>query len=263
MRGFRNSGLLSIVGLVLIGVLAVVLSIAALRSTAPIEAEPAPHSPLPSPSPTSEPAPAETEPAEGPSPTVEPEPTDTETVEPDETETAPNGAGTVVVIGDSHSIDNGNTWVDPAADALDWGTVVNLSSPGRGYFTTPRSCDFTPCGDFRDSIPLIVEADPDVVITFGGVADGDYSITDEAATYFAALRDALPEAEIVGIAPVTSADEAAYWLTLHGRSVQAAVEAVDGTFVNPGQPGVGDGESLSAEAQQAIADAVVEALAQG
>ncbi|NLE96912.1 MAG: SGNH/GDSL hydrolase family protein [Propionibacterium sp.] len=257
----HDLGRWSVVGLVILGVVAVVLSLLALRSTSGVEAEPAPPPPLD----TQAPAPAETDteaPVEEPtSEAPEPAPTETESTEPEPTESEPPaGDGpTVVVIGDSHSIGD-DTWVDIAADELGWGDVVNLSSPGRGYLAAPRSCDFEPCANFGGSVDAIAEAAPDLVITFGGFNDGDYSIADPAASYFATLRDALPDAELVGIAPVTSTDEAAYWLTLHARSINAALGSVDGVFVDPGQPGVGDGDVIGAEAQAVVAAAVIDAL---
>lgn len=246
-----NTRLMSGLGLLVLGIVAAVLSVLALRSTGGIVAEPAP--PLPSPTETQTYGPPSSLP---PSEPVE-EPT-SEAPEPDVSETPTDGF-TVVVIGDSHSIGD-ETWLEMAASELGWGQVVNLSSPGRGYLAMPRSCDFDPCATFGGSIEPIAEADPDLVITFGGVADGDFSITDAATTYYTSLRDAMPDAEIVGIAPVTTADDAAYWLTLHARSINSALGSVDGIFVDPGQPGVGDGEVLSPDAQAAIADAVVDAL---
>ena len=113
---------------------------------------------------------------------------------------------------------------------------------------------------FVGTVSTIAEAEPDVVVTFGGNADGDYSLADAAGEYFAALRQALPEAAIVALSPVTTEDPAPYFLTLHSRTIRAGVEAVDGTFVDVGQPGVGDGETLSGEAQAEIAQQVIDQL---
>lgn len=162
-----------------------------------------------------------------------------------------------MVIGDSYSVGAPEeTWVGTAAQALAWGEVVNLSSPGRGYVANPRSCDFEPCGTFEASIPAILEAQPTIVITFGGTADGDYGLAEATSSYYEALREALPEAELIAISPVTTEDTADYWLTLHNRTITAGVEAVDGTFIDVGQPGLGDGDELSPEAQAAIAEAI-------
>ncbi|WP_147454009.1 SGNH/GDSL hydrolase family protein [Tessaracoccus antarcticus] len=138
--------------------------------------------------------------------------------------------------------------------------MTNLSTPGRGYLKKPASCEIAVCANFEGTIPAIVAATPDVVVTFGGAADGDRDLSDAAREYYAALREALPDAEIIAISPVTSEDEAAYWLTMHKRTIRTAVEAVDGTFIDVGQPGVGDGEYLSAAAQAEIAATVIKEL---
>lgn len=167
----------------------------------------------------------------------------------------------MVVIGDSFSVgEPSETWVGTAAEELGWGRVINLSSPGRGYLTAPRSCDFEPCAEFAGSLGLIAEREPDIVVTFGGTADGDYSLADAAAEYFNELRKALPEAELVAISPITTDESAPYFLTLHGRTIRAGTEAVDGTFVDLGQPGLGDGDELSAEAHTEIAAQIVARL---
>ena len=114
--------------------------------------------------------------------------------------------------------------------------------------------------DPRPFVALLTREQPDIVVTFGGTADGDYSLRDSSSDYFVALRAALPDAELVAINPVTTGDDAPYWLTLHLQTIQAAVEAVDGTFVDVGQPGVGDGDSLSTEAHAAIAESVTRTL---
>lgn len=153
-----------------------------------------------------------------------------------------------------------DSWVTAAAEDLGWGEVINLASPGRGYLTAPRSCDFEPCARFGGSVEAIVGAQPDIVVTMGGTADGDYALDDAPTRYFQALREALPEADLVAINPVTGDSPAPYWLTLHAQNIRTAVEAVDGTFVNVGQPGAGDGDTLTQETQDEIARAVVEAL---
>ena len=70
----------------------------------------------------------------------------------------------------------------------------------------------------------------------------------------------MPTAKLVAISPVTTDAQAQYWLTMHAQSVQAGVEAVGGDFVNVGQPGLGNGEVLSAEAQAEIARLVIAQL---
>lgn len=251
MRHLRSAKALSFAGLVLLGLAALVLSLAALARFGAAEAAPvettagatAAASPSASPSPS-------------PAPTaiVSPSP---DTVTPPPAPDAPR----VVIVGDSYSLEgSSDAWIGEAAAELAWGEVVNLSSPGRGYITVPRECGFEPCDTFEGTIPAIVAAAPDIVVTFGGTADGDSSLRDSSADYFAALRAALPDAEFVALNPVTTGDEAPYWLTLHLQTIRTSVEAVEGTFVDVGQPGVGDGESLSSDAHAAIAESVIRTL---
>ena len=168
---------------------------------------------------------------------------------------------TVVIVGDSSSVGApAQTWVGPAAEKLGWTNMVNLSSPGRGYIAAPRSCEFTPCANFVGTLPLVKEVQPDVVVTFGGTADGDFSLKAPAASYFQALRAAFPDAELVAISPVTTDAQAPYWLTLHSQTIRAGVQGVGGTFVDVGQPGLGNGGTLSPEAHAAIAQKIIDRL---
>lgn len=144
MRAPNASQRLSLIALVILGLLAAVLSVAALLSTRPVTPAQEPTG-LGTTTPaiateTPDPEPTEDE-AEEPEATPTSEPT---TPEAEET-TEPPTALSVVVIGDSHSLgDEGETWVDAAAEELGWGSVTNLASPGRGFFASPRACDFTP-----------------------------------------------------------------------------------------------------------------------
>jgi len=254
---------ISVVGLLLLGLVALGLSAASVLRFRTAEgaegtAVPATVSASASSSPvavSSSPEPSTTSPR--PSATS-PSPSATET-DDDQDEEPVAGGPSVVVIGDTFSMGE-DSWVAAVSDELGWGEVTNLSSPGRGYITSPRSCDLEVCDDFGGTVELIASSAPDIVVTFGGTADGDYSITDAARTYFEDLRAALPDAELVAVTPVTGEDEAEYWLTLHRQAITAAVEAVDGTVVNVGQPGLGDGSELSAETQAVIAETIVDQL---
>lgn len=231
------------VGLVLLAVVAIGLSVVAVvqhRGATPTSAAPQPS--------TTVPAPVETTPVEpGTNATTDP------------AGTTPDGPA-VVVIGDGASV--GDSWVTQAAAGLGWGDVTNLSTDGRGFVASPTDCGFEPCANFIGSIDAIVEASPDVVVTFGGTVDGDYSLEGPAADYFEALRAALPEAEIVAIAPIATDAEAPYWLTLHKRTITFGVESVDGRIVDVGQPALGNGDTITPDAYAEIARVVVEQLAQ-
>ena len=233
-------------GLIVLAIVAAALSVAALvQNRASMTAVPAPS--LPAVTPSSSPE------QTAPSPSV--------SVSPTASETKPQAPPKVVVIGDSYSVgEPAATWVGPAAAGLGWGEVVNLASPGRGFVTKPRSCNFQPCVNFEESIPLIVKAAPDIVVTFGGAADGDSEVEAAAAAYFKALRKALPDAEIVALTPVSTASKEPAWVASQRQAIAAAVAAVDGTLVDVGQPGIGGGRKLSAEAQKQIAGKVVAQL---
>lgn len=168
---------------------------------------------------------------------------------------------TVVVIGDSFSLgDEDELWIGTAGSELGWGEVTNLSSPGRGYVRTPRSCDLSVCDNFGGSISLIAESEPDVVVTFGGIADRYSDLSAPATEYFAALREALPDAELVALSPITGDSTVSTRFEEQAAVIKAAVEDVDGHFVDLGQPGVGDGDQLKRSTQREIGDLVVAAL---
>ena len=261
MARFRYARQLSAAGLVVLALLAVILSAAALMQYRPSGEQAAPATAVPTAT-DSPGTPQETaEPAGSPSPDTSPTAPDGEAPEdPTAAPTTPSPL-TVVVIGDSFSVvDAGEVWLGDVSEAMGWDDVVNLSSPGRGFIAQPRSCDFQPCGPFGASVPAIADAEPDLVITFGGTADGDYGIGDLTASYFERLREALPDAELVAISPVTAEDSVPYWLTMHYGSISTAVASVDGTYIDVGQPGLGDGESLSAQAHAEIAEIVTQEL---
>jgi len=247
------------VGTVLLGLLAcgtLVLSVAALRSHtgAPVSAaEPIAY---PSSSTTSTTATSSPDAAGSGSPSA------SASAVAVSTSTSPS-AGTVVVLGDGNSTgDTSTTWIGTAAQQLGWSDVVNLSAGGRGYVKPPRSCSSTssPCANFEGSISTVVKAHPDVVVTFGGTADGDYDLTPLATKYFADLRRALPNATLVAVSPVTTESTVPYYLTLNTRAISTAAKKSGAIFINIGQPGRGDGANLSAKAQAAIADKIVAGL---
>lgn len=167
----------------------------------------------------------------------------------------------VAVVGDSNSIgDPVDTWLGPVRDQLGWQSLTNLSAPGRGYITAPRSCENSPCTPFSGTVEAVAEINPDIVIVFGGVADGDVPITEIAAQTFTDMRSALPEAEIIAISPVYSDETVPNWAPLHAASIQAGVEAAGGTYIDVGQPALGDGETMNADAHEEVARIVIEKL---
>lgn len=264
MREPLNTTRLGIVGLILLVVITVALSGAALVRHRPVTATPAnPGSSaggrVTSTAPSSVPAGSSAAPSSASAAASSTSSAAQSSRSPAAPSTNATGGPTVVILGDANSIGDA-TWVSAAAQELGWGNVVNLSSAGRGYLAVPGQCDFAPCTRFIGTIPVVVKSQPDVVVTFGGVADGDFSITAPAANYYRALRTALPNAKIVAISPVTTESTAPFWLTLHSRSIRDGVEAVGGTFVDVGQPALGSGKTLSEQAHSAIAAQVIKRL---
>lgn len=249
----RRDTLLSTGGLVILALIAVILSIMALTPpSAPSDAGSYDKDLIETATATEEPAPTQ-EPTEGVS--VEPEP------EPEPEPVVPTTK--VLVIGDSYSVDSDDpaqqTWVNLIAGNESW-EVVNLSAPGRGFLTAPRICDNSPCEPFPGTVEAVAAQAPDIVITFGGAADGDVPIGPAAAQYFEALRAALPEATIIALSPIAASETVPDWLPLHVQSVLSGVDAVGGLFVDLGYIGIGDSVTLSAESQSQIAATVQGAL---
>lgn len=257
MAKFRNATKLSIAVLIVLGLVAAALSAMAVLQYRGGTAEPA--SPPDTAGQTASPDVPE-EPTQ-PADTTDPTPEETDAL-PEETTQPDSGSGlTVVVIGDTYSVDEGTEiWLKEVTESLGWNNVVNLSAAGRGFLASPRQCELEVCASFGGSVDLIVDENPDIVITFGGTADGDNNLASPATTYFETLRGELPDTHIVAISPVTTDSPAPYYLRMHNTTISEAVIAVDGVFIDVGQPGVGDGETLSEEAHASIANLVIEEL---
>ncbi len=236
------------VGLILLALLAVGLSLAAVlqnRPAAPARAVPAPTSTL-----TSLPTPT-------PSTTPTPTPTDSPTSS-SPSATPSTKLTSVAIVGDATSLAKGpDSWVERTARALDW-QVTNLSAPGMGFTKVASRCADR-CTTFKGVIPAVADAKPDVVIVFGSMADGDYPIGPESREFFTALRKAAPKTTIVALSPVMTKQGQLGWIRLHRNNIKAAVAAVDGRFVDIGQPAFRSG-ALSAKGQEQVSKRVVSAL---
>lgn len=257
----RLKSWLSLLGIVALAVVAMGLSAAALLQNGggvAIPVVPSTPSQRASSVQTSSPTPAATNSTPVPSTSTSGPPSSPDpSAFPTESGSQPTGP-VVVVIGDSHSLDSEeDIWVDFAAQELGWMSVLNLSSEGRGYTVAPRSCELRVCSTFGDSLELIVAEDPDIVITFGGTADGDVPLLQPATHYFSDLREALPDADLLAVSPVTGADSWEYYLSMHADAIGSGITAVDGTMIDVGRVGLGEG-NLSESSHKAIADAVVE-----
>lgn len=248
----RHGRVLQIVGLCLLTIVAALLAYyALLRFQDGSQPEAVPRSPTVT-TPTEEPSPYEGTPTVSASA----EPSSTEPPSPD----APIGP-MVVILGDGITVGDGSVgWVPRATEALGWVEVVNLSNPGAGYLALPRECGSSPCAAFTELAANVVDLEPDMVVVFGGTADGDNDIRSAASRVFTTLRQGLPDADLVGIAPVTTEEPAPYWLTMHARSVESATNAVDGQFIDLGRTIDGEDDLPSTEAVRALAEAIVQEL---
>lgn len=232
------------VGLILLALLAVGLSLAAVlqnRPAAPARAVPAPTS-LPTPTPSTTPTPTPTDSPTSSSPSATPS----------------TKLTSVAIVGDATSLAKGpDGWVERTARALDW-QVTNLSAPGMGFTKVASRCADR-CTTFKGVIPAVADAKPDVVVVFGSMADGDYPIGPESREFFTALRKAAPKTTIVALSPVMTKQGQLGWIRLHRNNIKAAVAAVDGRFVDIGQPAFRSG-ALSAKGQEQVSKRVVSAL---
>lgn len=245
------------VGIVLLALLAAGLSIAALLQNRPVASRgvPVPAStPTMPPSSIAAPVPTTSDsPAASPSAssTVSPSATSSPSATPSVTPTK------VVVVGDGSSRPGEDSWVDRAAADLNW-QVTNLSATGMGFTKVALRCPDR-CTTFAGTVPAIGDANPAVVVVFGGMADGDHPIGPEARAFFTALRRAVPKATVVALSPVMTKQGQLGWIRLHRNNVRAAVTAVDGRYVDLGQPALSSG-GLGAKAQEQIGRKVVSAL---
>lgn len=176
----------------------------------------------------------------------------------------------VAVIGDSlvagYGLDAGLDW--PSVLGRHSGAdVLNLACSGAGFATAGD------CGtDFAGLVPRAAAATPDIVLIQS--SDNDFwddpdDITVQTSRTVALLRDALPDATIVGLSTVVwdDADEREE-MDLTSTALRSAVTDVGGVFVDLGDPlqektawVQDDQEHPTAAGQRALARAVRRDLA--
>lgn len=161
----------------------------------------------------------------------------------------------VVIVGDASSLAS-NGWAERAARTLNW-DVTNLSAAGMG-FTKTNLCPGG-CPTFKSVVPAVADAEPDIVVVFGGMADVDIPIGTPSRDFFKALRKALPKAAVVALAPVETKQGQLGWIRLHRTDVKEAVTAIDGRSVDVGNPAFRSG-ALTANGQEQVAKRVIAAL---
>ncbi|MDR6612976.1 SGNH/GDSL hydrolase family protein [Leifsonia sp. 1010] len=175
---------------------------------------------------------------------------------------------TAAAIGDSIAIGYGvpaeDAWPLLVADRLDW-TLSDFAESAAG-FTVKGLNTHT----FDDQVSAVIRLHPDVVIV-GATRNDVFASTPDlqraATAALHRLREALPEARIVGVSALWGSDPTPAQVPVISRTVQAAVLDVGGSWVELGQPFAGHPELLisdqvhpTVEGQQLIANAVVRGI---
>lgn len=178
-------------------------------------------------------------------------PATVDTVDSSPTPTPTSAPLTVAFLGDSYTAGDGTTsvdnrWTSQLSSANGW-TEVNAGVADTGYGTAGASADALP---YTDRVADIVAASPDIVVVSGGRFDysGNSSATAVSAAIvatFTDLRAGLPDAQIIAISPLWDASDTPARLSEITAEVQAAVEAVGGTFVDVAQPLEGNPELIA------------------
>lgn len=181
-----------------------------------------------------------------------------------------------VFLGDEYTQGQGASssdarWVNILAAAEEW-EPSNLGKAGTGYLVTsgPAECQREECPNAEEMVPAAVEGSPDVVVVATGYRDlsafeKDRSDVIQAIrSTYSSLRARLPDARIIAVGPVVTADVTDQTLDLDA-SVEAAAEDVDATFVSLIDPdvivpGAALGDELTDEGHAAIAERIADAL---
>lgn len=156
----------------------------------------------------------------------------------------------VVVFGDSYAAGTGATpvdqsWVSRLAFIQPW-KITNLAKGGTGYATAvddpgsaQKACGAGYCPAYAEMIPQAVKAAPALVIVNGGRNDVKVETEAEGAAirdFYAKLRAALPKARIVAFNPLWDNTPAPESLATVAAATKEAVRAVNGTYLDAGQP---------------------------
>lgn len=164
------------------------------------------------------------------------------------------GSGTLVVLGDGYAARA--PWVGELAQRLDM-KLTDLAEDGMGYRVAPTTCDNPPCHTFGGLAPRVAKAQPDIVLVIGGDADGDYDLTPFVTTTLRALKDAVPQAEIVTTTPLSSRSPRPYWLTLHAQAIERVSTEAGARWISvrtiAADPASYDGTALTTSAGDALA----------
>jgi lysophospholipase L1-like esterase len=125
----------------------------------------------------------------------------------------------------------------------------NFGVGGTGYVTAGGQAGAT---NYLGRVGEVAAEDPSIVIVSGGLNDYARGATDAefvAAVNqtYAALRQALPRATIIGIRPFyTAAPEPDQLATMAGE-VESAVQSVGGVYLDTGDPLLGLTQDISSD----------------
>jgi lysophospholipase L1-like esterase len=144
-----------------------------------------------------------------------------------------------VFLGDSYT--QPGIWPGVVAEARGW-KMVNLASGGTGYVarstgkTAQQGCGRSECRNFVEMADAAIKREPDVVVVAGGRNDHGRSIDKAAHELFHTLRDRLPNARIIAVQPMWDASAYPDFLARYAKVIKKEVEAVDGEYVEIGNP---------------------------
>ena len=178
---------------------------------------------------------------------------------------------TVAFLGDSYTQGAGgggaeNRWSSIVASARGW-DEHNFGVGGTGFLNPGPGDRKSP---YTVRVPEVIAVAPDILIISGGRNDATLpsdqvagAVTDTVLS----LRESLPDAQIVLIAPWWDDDVAPDRYTDIRRAIVDAATAAGATLIDAGEPLSGRSEYLSgdgvhpnADGYRAIADAVFDAL---
>lgn len=192
----------------------------------------------------------------------------------------------VAFIGDSYAAGAGATilkyrFTEDLSILRDW-TQINLARGGTGYVTSigpdvsKDFCGLDYCANYDEMVELVAQYRPTTVVVSGGRNDLGQESSSEyprrVADFYAHLRESLPSANIIAISPLSlwDASDPPEGLVQMGEVIRSAVEVVDGTYVDVGQPLLGRWDLMSPDSKHpnnaghgAIAAAIHAAIPDG
>jgi acyl-CoA thioesterase-1 len=139
-------------------------------------------------------------------------------------------------LGDSYTVgvgdDDEGGYVRPVAERFGWEALV-FGQTGTGY-VDPGDVD-PGSVPYPDRIPEVIAAEPDVVVVQGSTNDARRPEDVQAAALelFTALREGLPETQIVAVGPVLPPIESSGDVRRVTEAVAAAAAAAGVPFLDP------------------------------